>query len=618
MLIERPLLQALTQARSPVLLIDELDRADEPFDAFLLEVLAENQLTIPELGTVKAAPARRRSSSSPATARARSTTRSSAAASITGSTIPTSSASSRSCACRAPGASERLAAQVVAFVQRMRTLDLFKAPGIAETIDWTQRAGRAERDQPRPRQRSRHARRAAQAPRRHRQDAERRRQPSCSPSCRRRAARPGSAARRRPMLADNVVHFARVLRHAGLAVGPDRVLAALEAIEAVGLARRDDVHAALSAVMIDRHEQQALFDDAFDAFWRDPKLLERMMAELLPKISGRGDRAQQAARQPPRRRARAGAARRCRAAGARGPTRRSSSRPASPSPTASACSAPTSRSMTAAEFELAKKLAEEVPLPFAPVRRRRHEASARGRIDLRATMLRDGAPAARRWCRASAGRGASCRRSSSCSTSPARWTATRGCMLHYVHGLTRRYLKVHTLTFGTRLTNITRALRHRDPDLALELASAQVQDWKGGTRIASCLDDFNRHWARRLLGANAALLLVTDGLDRDEHGELTRAAQQLRLFARQIVWLNPLLRFDALRAARRRRARAAAVRRPLPAGPQPGEPRRPGDGAAIGAACAPVGESNDGTERRTTHPGVGRRDLGRAQRSRRR
>ena len=93
------------------------------------------------------------------------------------------------------------------------------------------------------------------------------------------------------MLAENVVHFARVLRSAGIPVGPDRVLASLEAIEAVGLGRRDDVHAALSAVMIDRHEQQALFDDAFAAFWRDPKLLERMMAELLPKITGRGDRA---------------------------------------------------------------------------------------------------------------------------------------------------------------------------------------------------------------------------------------------------------------------------------------------------------------------------------------
>ena len=231
--------------------------------------------------------------------------------------------------------------------------------------------------------------------------------------------------------------------------------------------------------------------------------------------------------------------------------------------------------MTAAEFELAKKLAEEVPLPFAPVRRRRHEASARGRIDLRATMLamaRQPETLVPRFSRP---------RSElptivvllDISGSMDRYARL---MLHYVHGLTRRYLKVHTLTFGTRLTNITRALRHRDPDLALELASAQVQDWKGGTRIASCLDDFNRHWARRLLGANAALLLVTDGLDRDEHGELTRAAQQLRLFARQIVWLNPCCASTASSRAPAACA-LAAVRRPLPAGPQPGEPGRPRD-----------------------------------------
>jgi uncharacterized protein with von Willebrand factor type A (vWA) domain len=358
------------------------------------------------------------------------------------------------------------------------------------------------------------------------------------------------------MLADNVVHFARVLRNAGMPVGPDRVLAALEAIEAVGLARRDDVHAALSAVMIDRHEQQALFDDVFAAFWRDPKLLERMMAELLPKISGRGDRASKP--------------RSHRLADALAPIALPRAAPAPPRPdepvefeTSFAFSdrerlqRADFESMTAAEFELAKKLAEEVPLPFAPVRRRRHAASARGRIDLRATLLamaRQPATVVPRFSRP---------RSElptivvllDVSGSMDRYARL---MLHYVHGLTRRYLKVHTLTFGTRLTNITRSLRHRDPDLALELASAQVQDWKGGTRIASCLDDFNRHWARRLLGANAALLLVTDGLDRDEHGELTRAAQQLRLFARQIVWLNPLLRFD------RFEPRAGGVRALLP------------------------------------------------------
>jgi len=358
------------------------------------------------------------------------------------------------------------------------------------------------------------------------------------------------------MLADNVVHFARVLRNAGVPVGPDRVLAALAAIEAVGLGRRDDVHAALSAVMIDRHEQQALFDDVFAAFWRDPKLLEKLMAELLPKISGRGDREKK-----------------------RRPNRLADA--LAPAPVADAPQAPprpdervefeTSftfsdrerlqradfESMTTAEFELAKKLAEEVPLPFSPVRRRRHEASGRGRIDLRATMLamaRQPETLVPRFSRP---------RSElptivvllDVSGSMDRYARL---MLHYVHGLTRRYLKVHTLTFGTRLTNITRALRHRDPDHALDLASAQVEDWKGGTRIASCLDDFNRHWARRLLGANAALLLVSDGLDRDEHGELTRAARQLRLFARQIVWLNPLLRFD------RFEPRAGGVRALLP------------------------------------------------------
>ncbi len=135
MLIERPLLQALTQARSPVLLIDELDRADEPFDAFLLEVLAENQITLPELGTIRA-------EAPPVTLITSNRTR------------EIHDALKRRCLyhwvefpdverelqivkLKAPGASDRLYRQVVEFVQRMRTLDLFKSPGVAETIDWT-------------------------------------------------------------------------------------------------------------------------------------------------------------------------------------------------------------------------------------------------------------------------------------------------------------------------------------------------------------------------------------------------------------------------------------------------------------------------------------------------
>jgi hypothetical protein len=357
------------------------------------------------------------------------------------------------------------------------------------------------------------------------------------------------------VFAENVTHFARVLRRAGIPVGPDRVLAALEAIEAVGLAHREDIHAALSAVMLDRREQQAVFDAAFDAFWRDPKLLEQMMAMLLPKVRGKGDRE----RQRPNRVAEALAPPRAEA-----PAPRPDAPPQEVEIETTVTFSDRERlhgadfeSMTAAEFELAKRIAEELPLPLAPVRRRRHAPSARGRIDLRATMQSMARQPATLVPRFSEPREELPTLVVLLDISGSMDRYAR-LMLHYVHGLTRRHLKVHTLTFGTRLTNITRALRNRDPDVALAIASAQVQDWKGGTRIASCLDDFNRHWARRLLGANAAVLLVSDGLDTDEHGDLTRAAKQLRLFAHQIVWLNPLLRFD------RFEPRAAGIRAILP------------------------------------------------------
>jgi MoxR-like ATPase len=135
MLIERPLLQALTQAQSPVLLIDELDRADEPFDAFLLEVLAENQITIPEFGTVKA-------TAPPITIITSNRTREIHDALKRRCLyhwvdFPTVERELEIVRLKAPGAADRLYVQVVEFVQRMRKLDLFKAPGVAETIDWT-------------------------------------------------------------------------------------------------------------------------------------------------------------------------------------------------------------------------------------------------------------------------------------------------------------------------------------------------------------------------------------------------------------------------------------------------------------------------------------------------
>jgi uncharacterized protein len=360
------------------------------------------------------------------------------------------------------------------------------------------------------------------------------------------------------VFAANIVHFSRVLRTAGLSVGPDRVLAAIAAVEAVGLARRDDVRAALSAVMLDRHEQQPLFDAAFDAYFRDPKLLERMMYLLLPKIQGRGDKTP--------------LPRSNRLAEALAPP--APSTPPPPPPPA-AGSDPIQfdasftfsererlmhadfETMTAAEYTMAQQIAERLPPPVQPVQRRRHETGVRGAIDLRQTLQRMArqphtlAPAFTRPRRelppivVLLGISGSMERYSR-------------LLLHYVHGLTRRHHRVATFTFGTRLTNITHCLRHRDPDLALQKADEQVQDWKGGTRIATSLAEFNRRWARRVLGANAAVLLVTDGLERDDSGLLAQAAAQLQRLAHQVVWLNPLLRFEGFEP------RAAGVRALLP------------------------------------------------------
>lgn len=359
------------------------------------------------------------------------------------------------------------------------------------------------------------------------------------------------------MIGENIVHFARILRKAGLQVGPDRVLAAMAALEAVGLERRDDVHAALSAVMIDRHEQQTLFDAAFATFWRDPKLLEQMMYLMLPKVSGRGEK-----HRPPRSNRLAEALAAPRDAPPANQERHAAQDEIQFETTFTFSDRERLQNtdfdtMSTEEFDRARKLAEQLPLPIQPVRRRRHERAARGDIDLSATL--------RRMARQP-------HLLDLAYTRPRRELPglvvlldISGSMdryarlfLHYVHGLTRRHLRVHTFTFGTRLSNITRCLAHRDPDVALARAGTQVQDWKGGTRIGACLDDFNRHWARRVLTGNAAVLLITDGLDRDDGGRLAEAAARLHRMAHEVVWLNPLLRFDGFEP------KAAGVRALLP------------------------------------------------------
>lgn len=360
------------------------------------------------------------------------------------------------------------------------------------------------------------------------------------------------------LIADNVVHFGRILREAGLRTGTNRIIAAIEAVELVGIGRRDDVRSALATTLLERQDQRPLFDAAFEAFWRDPKLLEKMLYLALPSVEGRGVN-------PPVERPRR-LEEVLRRAEPRQPERPRDPPDGDDEEQFDAILTFSDREklqqadfaqMSVAEFEQAQRLANEIALPLRPVLSRRHRPAPRGRIDLRRTLQAQvRVPDALEPVRSAPERHPPpVVILLDISGSMERYTRL---FLAFAHGLMRRQPRVHVLVFGTRLTNITRQLRHRDPDEALARADAAVTDWRGGTRIATNLAEFNQRWARRLLTGNAATLLVTDGLDRDEHGDLGSEAARLGRYSRELIWLNPLLRFDGFEP------RAAGIRAILP------------------------------------------------------
>ncbi len=343
-------------------------------------------------------------------------------------------------------------------------------------------------------------------------------------------------------LAENIMHFARTLRRAGLPLGPGRVLEAIRAVRAVGVRRRDDFYWALHAVMVNRRDQRELFDQAFHIFWRDPTLLERAMSMILPGLRGLP-----ATEIGPR------------LADALGRAGRQRGDPAEPAPGEAETEIDAAMTwsdlevlrhrdfekMSAAEVAEAKRLIAEMRLPIMalPTRRLRPDAAGR-RIDMRATLraaLRSGhGIIPLKWRRPRLRRPPLV---ILCDISGSMDRYAR-MLIHFLHALTNDRDRVSTFLFGTRLTNVTRQLRHRDVDVALEKVAAAVEDWSGGTRIGHCLRDFNVAWSRRVLSQGAIVLLITDGLDRDAGLGLAREAARLHGSCRRLIWLNPLLRFQ--------------------------------------------------------------------------
>ena len=117
-------------------------------------------------------------------------------------------------------------------------------------------------------------------------------------------------------------------------------------------------------------------------------------------------------------------------------------------------------------------------------------------------------------------------------------------LLHFLHAVTNQRDRVHSFLFGTRLSNVTRQLKARDPEVAFQMVAHAVPDWSGGTRIGEALARFNQLWARRVLGQGAIVLLITDGLDRDGAHGLADNMDRLHRSCRRLIWLNPLLRWS--------------------------------------------------------------------------
>ncbi len=363
----------------------------------------------------------------------------------------------------------------------------------------------------------------------------------------------------------NITHFARALRKSGLPIGTGRIIDAIRAVEAAGFTKRADFYWTLHACFVSRPEQRSVFDQVFRLFWRDPQYLEHMMSLLIPAVRGvQEDRQADAAER------RAAEALLDGAAGNLPP-------PVEPEGEASQIDIDATSTMSAeerlksldfeqmttAEVAQAKRMLARLSLPVQPLKSRRNVASQAGvQIDLRRTLrasLRQGGEITQLARKTPAIRWPNLVVICDISGSMSQYSRM---VLHFLHAVANRkgqgWARVHGFTFGTRLTNITRHLRNRDVDAALARAGAEAQDWAGGTRIGACLHAFNRDWGRRVLGQGAVVLLITDGLDRDDAGALEKEMERLHLSARTLIWLNPLLRWDGFAA------KATGIRAMLP------------------------------------------------------
>ena len=335
----------------------------------------------------------------------------------------------------------------------------------------------------------------------------------------------------RPDLLPRLGAFARLLHDAGLEAGPRRLTDATRALGLIDLKQHDDFRNSLRAVFVSRKEDIPTFEAAFDIFWAppDPRAAAGMMPGRHRPLPLSPERAQAWSN----------------ALGLNASQMNRENEAEFPASSSGYSAEELLRQkdfeqMTWAETEQVRRLLEEAPWRVAERRTRRLRPSGSGRVDLRRS--------ARHAIRSSGELMTLFRRKPRvrrrplvliCDVSGSMERYSRLLMI-FAHAIARRE-DLEAFVFSTRLTRITRLLRHRDLDRALDLVSKGVHDFSGGTRIGDALGDFNRRWARRVLGHGAVVIIVSDGWDRGDPSRLSAELIHLRRSAHRLIWLNPLL-----------------------------------------------------------------------------
>ncbi|MFZ5733538.1 MAG: vWA domain-containing protein [Pseudomonadota bacterium] len=340
-------------------------------------------------------------------------------------------------------------------------------------------------------------------------------------------------------IADNIVGFARALRLAGVPVGPGAVIDALNALQLIDLGQRADVFTTLQSVFVKRHEHALVFRQAFELFFRVDEEWKNLLDSIpLPENAQKppppaSRRVQEALTQRELKEMDGGEERQVQLSVSDREILQSKD----------------FAQMTAAEIAQARQAIAKMTLPLSEIETRRLAPDRRGRkLDLRRTLrasLRTGGDIVDLRKLGRIDKPVPIVALLDISGSMSEYTRL---FLHFLHAVTDARKRVAVFAFGTRLTNLTRSLRHRDPDEALAACSSAVADWSGGTRIATSLHTFNKLWGRRVLGQGATVLLISDGLEREADSRLSFEMDRLHRSCRRLVWLNPLLRYAGFEA----------------------------------------------------------------------